>query len=431
MRKTIDFIRKSASSFCEGSTLKRNFLIVARGNIIALALPVLAAPFLTRIFDPSAFALLGVFLAAIGIISAFSTARLDWATPNARTDLIAASLFVLGAIVLAAVTIISVFCLAALAAFPEISPQTHALGWMIWLAPLVLAATGIRALLNGWLVRTGELRAVAHSVVVQASVNVATSFITGLTGMVTVGLVVASALASFAGISTLAAKAGTRLRNALQRVKVQTVAVALRKHGKQACWSTCVSVLNAFTTSGPILLLGILYSPKEVGWYVFMQRMVAGPLGALSAALGQSFWSHAAKLARDRNMAELKRIYQSVTLWLALASVPVVAICIAAPLFVGALLGEAEWSGAGYVLAALTPLLVANLLFSPTNHLVVLRKQHLQLLVDALRIGLMTAGVAVAYFLELGFVMAVLLSSFGALFGYATIYIIQRKIHTL
>lgn len=425
----MDTIRRGFSRLGEGSALRRNFFVMARANVFALALPVLAMPFLARIFDPSAFALLGIFLAAIGIMGSCATARMDWAMPNARTDLMAASLLVVGASVLSAVTMLSVLFLAVITVYPEIAPRAYKLGWIIWLAPLILAAMGTRALLQGWLVRTGELGAVAHSTVVQTASNVGLSFATGLAGLVTTGLIVASAAASWAGISILVVTTGKRFLRALGRVTIPAVAAALGKHGRQASWSTGVSILNALTLSAPVLMFGSLYSPAEVGWFVLMQRMIATPIAALSSALGQSFWSHAAKLARERNMHELSRIYQAVTLRLALASILVLAVCLSGPLFVGALLGEAEWSGAGYVLAAMAPLFVANLLFSPTNHLVVLHKQHLQLLVDGLRLGLMTAGIAISYIWQLGFVMAVLLSSFGAFLGYATIYFIQRRLH--
>ncbi|MGE3643990.1 MAG: lipopolysaccharide biosynthesis protein [Beijerinckiaceae bacterium] len=428
MRKFTNAIRKSFAPLGGQSTLRRNFLVVARANILALALPVLAMPFLARIFDPSAFALLGVYLAAIGIVTAFSTARMDWAIPNARTDLMAASLFSIGAAVLLVVTILCVLFVVVLTTFPEISPRVFELGWTIWIAPLIVVATGNRALLHGWLVRTGALGAVARSTIVQTISNVALSFATGLAGLTTTGLIVAYAAASWAGISILAGTAGRRFRRALGRVTLPAVVAALGKHGRQALWSTGVSILNACALSTPIIVLGALYSPQEVGWFFFMQRMIAAPLGAMSSALGQSFWSHAAKLALERNMQELSNVYRAVTLRLALASIPLVIICLSGPLFVGILLGE-KWSGAGYVLAALTPLFVASLLFSPTNHLVVLHKQHLQLYVDALRIGLMLVGILTSYVFELGFVMAVVLMSFAAFLGHAAIYIIQIREH--
>jgi O-antigen/teichoic acid export membrane protein len=420
-----DYIRLDKSSL-----FRRNFFALARANVIALALPLLAMPFLTRIYDPSAFALLGVFTSAIGIVASFATVRMDWAMPNTRTDVLTASLFFVGASVLIVVVILMTLSLVVISSFPQVFPRVHELGWIMWFAPLILVAMGVRALLQGWLVKTGELSAVAHSTIVQSSGNVGLSFALGLSGLVVIGLVVSSAVSSWAGITTLVTKAGKRLLLALHCVRIKTVYIALRRHGKQASWSTGVSILNALTMSAPLLMFAALYSPIEVAWFVLMQRMIASPLRALSSALGQSFWSYAANLALNRNMRKLSHAYQGVTLRLAIASIPVIAVCLAGPLFVGTLLGEEEWSGAGSVLAAMTPLFVANLVFSPTNHLVVLHKQHWQFLVDGLRLGLMTIGILIAYVWSLGFVVAVFMSSLGAFFGYATIYFIQVKEHT-
>jgi len=415
--------------FDKSSLFRRNFFALARANIIALVFPILAVPFLTRIYDPSAYALLGVLTAAIGIIAAFATIRMDWAMPNARTDVITASLLFVGVTVLIVVTILTILSLVVISIFPQVFPRVHELGWIVWFAPLVLLAMGVRALLQGWLVKTGELNAVAQSTIVQSLSNVGLSFAAGLSGLVVIGLVVSSAVSSWAGIITLFTKVRKRLLHTLHRINIKTVNIALRRHAKQASFSTGVSILNAVTLSAPVLMFSLLYSPTEVAWYVLMHRMIASPIGALSSALGQSFWSHAAKLALERNMPELSGVYQGVTLRLAMASIPVTAVCLAGPLFVGTLLGEEKWSGAGAVLAAMSPLVVANLVFSPTNHLVVLHKQHLQLLIDSLRIGLMTIGIAISYIWNLGFVMAVFMLSLGAFLGYMPIYIIQIKEH--
>jgi O-antigen/teichoic acid export membrane protein len=411
------------------SILWRNFFLMARANTLALVLPALAAPFLARIFDHSAFALLGVLFAAIGIVNAFSTARMDWAVPNARADLMAASLVVVGGLVLCTVVVLSAICVAVLTTFPKISPRAAELGWIIWLIPFVVAAMGARALLHGWLVRTGELGVVARSTVVQTATTVGLSFATGLAGMVTTGLVIASAAASFVGISVLVATAGKRFVVAVNSVTMESINAALAKYGRQASWSTCVSILNAFALSSPTIILGILYSPREVGWYVLMQRTIATPIGALSTALGQSFWSYAAELALERRMEELSRAYKAVTLRLVLASIPVLGVCLLGPHYIGVLFGEKDWSGAGNILPAMAPLFIANLVFSPTNHLVVLQRQHLQLLVDALRLGLVIAGIVISDIWNLGFVAAVSLSSLGGFIGYATIYNIQLRAH--
>ena len=390
----------------------------------------MALPLLTRIFDPIAFAVLGAFMSLIGIISAFSTGRMEWVIPNARSDSIAAGLLIFGATLLFAVTVTTTICLIAISFFPNIWSQASLTGWFIWLVPFSLLLSGGQALLNGWLVRTGQLDASAHSTIIQSALNAFISLITGLAGLGTSGLVIASVAASTAGIIIIAKAAGIRLYTRLKRISTGEVTIALRKHGKQAAWSTGVSVLNAFTISSPLFIIGALYSSTELGWYLLMHRLVAAPVGILSTALAQSFWSHAARLSLEGDMSKLGRVYRTVTLRLALAAIPVIAVCLAGPFFVGALLGEEEWSGAGYVLLAMTPLFVANLLFSPTNHLVVMNKQHLQLIVDALRLGLLSLGLIIGFFFELGFITAVFLSSAGAFIGYSTIYYIHIKEHT-
>jgi O-antigen/teichoic acid export membrane protein len=189
-----------------------------------------------------------------------------------------------------------------------------------------------------------------------------------------------------------------------------------------------VAVLNAISSNAAVLTMTAFFTLTQVGWYALVFRLVTSPLSALTNALAQSFWSEAATLARDERWRELAALYRRTTRRLGYASIPVVCVCLAGPLFVGPLLGK-EWNGAGYVLMACAPWIVGAIMFSTTNHLVVMGRQRGQLLADLSRAVLSVAGIASAHFLGLGFVAAVWLASFGSLTGHVALFVLHRKAH--
>jgi O-antigen/teichoic acid export membrane protein len=103
--------------------------------------------------------------------------------------------------------------------------------------------------------------------------------------------------------------------------------------------------------------------------------------------------------------------------------------CLAGPFVVGPIFGEAEWSGAGWVLLAMTPLFLGALVFSPTNHLVVLGRQRLQLVTDGLRLGGTVLAIGICHLVGASFATTVLAISCTSFAGNACLYPIHRHVH--
>lgn len=416
-------------SVSTGSRFRKNFVKVARANLIALAMPILATPILTRLFSPEDYSALAVFISVLALLLAFCTWRFDWVLPNARATTMAASVFAAGAIVLV------VICLALVLALPFTTLSIFdgtplgQLGNLLFLLPVALAGGGLRQMFSGWFVRQGDLTAVSHTTVVQSAVNVVAGLGAGVAKLGALGLIVATVIAAWAGTGTLVRQAGRDLASSLRQVSLRSLRAAIQRHGSNASWSTLVAIVNALSLSAPILTLAHFYQPHEVGWYSMMYRLVGAPMGVLTSALGQSFWSQAAEYARAKQIAELSQLYRKTTLHLGYACAPIVIVCLAGPFVIGPLLGSEEWGGAGYVLAAMTPLFVGSILFSPTNHLVVLNMQHMQLLVDFLRLILVIASIVIADYLEMGFAAVVGLASFSSFIGHAVLFFIHLRMH--
>ena len=111
-----------------------------------------------------------------------------------------------------------------------------------------------------------------------------------------------------------------------------------------------------------------------------------------------------------------------------LVSIPLVAVCLAGPWYVGPLFGREDWAQAGPVLQAMAPLVLGTLVFAPLNHLVVHRRQAWQLMADGCRLLLVVGAIVASSAAGIGFVPVVFLVSMASLAGYIILFILHWRI---
>lgn len=71
----------------------KNVLTLLTGTVVAQALPLLAAPILSRIYTPEEFGVYGVFIALLALFAVASSLRYDFATAQAESDVDAKNLY--------------------------------------------------------------------------------------------------------------------------------------------------------------------------------------------------------------------------------------------------------------------------------------------------------------------------------------------------
>jgi O-antigen/teichoic acid export membrane protein len=403
-----------------GSRFARNVWLVTRANVLAQALPVLAAPLLTRLYGPEAFGALALFAAALGLALSVATARTEWSVPNARSKAMAAALLALGALALGLSCIVLAMGLLLWPGAAGDLPPAAA-----WLLLPALAGAGLQQLVAAWHVRSAELAGVGRAKVMQSIGIVGVSL--GAAPWLPVGpwgLLLGVLAGAWIGLRTLW-RTAAGLGAALCTLSWRRVAVARRRFASEAGWSTLVSACNAASFAAVPLLLARHYDAAEVGFYALMQRVVLGPVGLVGQAVSQSFWSEAARLVREDSVA-LARLHAGTTRKLLWLSLPLAVLAIAGPWYVGPIFGAAQWSGAGIVLAACAPMLVGQVAVSPLSHLVIHRRQHWQAVWDLVRLAALAVAIEVAGRAGASLAGAVLALSLVMAVMYAVLWFMNR-----
>jgi O-antigen/teichoic acid export membrane protein len=215
-------------------------------------------------------------------------------------------------------------------------------------------------------------------------------------------------------------KNAQHLQASLARLTGRRIAQAYCRFSREATHSVLVALVNTLTLNLTPLLLANYYSATDYGYYALMSRLAMLPSNLLASAIGQSFWSEAARLVKV-NPSELRRLYLKTTLRLTGLAAVASGICLGGPFYVEHVFGS-PWAGAGTTLAAMAPWVFGQFVVSPLSHLVVHRKQNWQLVWDACRFILLMALIAycvtegVSMNMTILSISTVMLAMYGVLF---------------
>jgi len=391
------------------SKFRQNFLLVARYQIISQLINLCMAPILSRLFTSEAFGVAALFSSLLAFISAFSTWKCEWLVPNTSSRTQASALMLGGVLSL----FITLFCLSVLILIePAWLFSWNGLELLYpYLNLMILAVlgTGLYQIMNAWYIRENELKPIAQTYLAQNLSNTALSIFTGLLGVIHSGLIISAVISSWVGVVSLFRKA-VRLKKALLRLTWLRIWVTWKKYLKETSLSSLTALLNLTSLTVIPILLAHYFSAAEVGWYALMQRLALAPVRMVTQSMSQSFWSESAKLIK-KNGKELKRLYLKSSFVLFLASIPVCILSLSGPLYIGHLFGKSEWQQAGFVLMALTPFLLGQIIVSPLSHLTVHGKQHWQFIWDVFRTIFIVLSIVFCHTMDYDFFTTILLMS--------------------
>ena len=139
----------------------QNISIVMSGTVIANVIPLVISPILTRLYSPSDFGLLSIFVAIASMLSVISAMRYDLAIVQPHNDKDAASIVVLSISIVVLMSMISTIFLYLLKDKIQSLFNIDDMGSWIYLIPLSVFITGSYQALNFWHIRKKNFKNIA------------------------------------------------------------------------------------------------------------------------------------------------------------------------------------------------------------------------------------------------------------------------------
>ena len=335
------------------SEFARHTLTLLIGTGLSQAIPIIAAPLLSRMYEPKDFGLFGLFLSLAGILSVLATGRYEVAILLPPNDEDAVNIVVLSigvtclfCVLLLLIVLLYRHSIANLLGNPDLAP------WL-YLLPLMVLLTSVYQALNYWFNRRKQYRRLALNRISRSLFMIGVSLGLGITGRVPGGLIVGAVVGQ--GVATLQFAWPWMIERRAGNLKISKAGVIAmgRRYIHFVKYSLLGDTVNTVSGQMPVLVLSIFFGPAIVGYFNLTQRVLFGPSSIISTAIGDVFRQRASE---DRNViGNFRQIWLKTFKTLAALSVPVYAtVAVIAPVLFAFVFGK-EWRTAGEYAQIMSP----------------------------------------------------------------------------
>ena len=360
------------------SEFSRNVLTLMTGTTIAQALPIAAAPILTRIFTPEDFGLFAFYFAIVSILAVLATARYELAIvlPKRRDD--AYQIVIMSWVISTVVSLLTLFIIwlfesqiVGLFNNPAIA------NWLYWI-PLSVFLTGIYNSLYYWFNRERGYRDMANSRIVQSSTMVLSQISFGfLTKLTALGLMLGHVIGQILAILYMGQKFIKDTRNSHKPKKLKQFVLA-KRYINFPKFLLVAHTMNITSMQLPNIFFNILFTTTVAGFYMLIQRVIGAPIVIVGGAIGDVFRQQASKTYSEHGecINEYKNTFKKL---LIISVLPFGVFVFIAPDLFAIVFGE-NWREAGFYAQILTPMFILQFITSPLSVMfLIAEKQKLDL----------------------------------------------------
>ncbi len=355
----------------------RSVLTLVTGTTISQVLPVLIAPFLTRMYAPDAFGMFSVYAAWCLIIGAGATGRYELAIMLPEKDEEAINLAVLSGLI---ALIVSAACFACIILSGPVLHKLFGMGpapvWL-YLVPMTAAIASLRTAATYWLNRRREFRAIAANRVGQSGTSACAQLGFAFLPWGGGGLIAGNILGNAASTFSLCRRIWKEEKGKKYPVCRASLLKAAGRYRKFPQFSVAGGLLNTISLQMPAILLAWLYSPVVLGYYAIVDRILCLPTTLISTAIADVFRQRASDEYR-RNKGCRRLLLRSTLSLLLFGLPPFCLIAAFGPAAFALVFGEA-WRDAGVYARLLAVMFLFRFAFAPMSGTVIQITERLEI----------------------------------------------------
>jgi len=341
----------------------KNLVTLFSGTAVAQLIPLIALPFLTRLYSPSDFGQYGLFVAIVAIGAVFSTLRFDLAIAQANTDEDSSKLLVN---TIALCFSISIVILLISLNISEVRVRFNIIEQI--LIALSIFSLGAGQSITYYNNRDSKFKLTAKAKVFQATSGLILMLC--LSGFSSLGLILGHVIGQVTFVALSILKSRLKVRTAYKLLSLSI----LTSNKEYAFLSAPGSVLNTIFLHLPTVQIKNLYDDISLGYFSFVTRYVAGPLSLLSVATSQALLR---ELVHGTS-SQIKMLVNKITLInIAISIVFVIFTFSVGEWLIVFALGS-NWAGMSIVLKVLSFSIAIRFIVSPLS-VVLSKRENLKL----------------------------------------------------
>ncbi|WP_018152841.1 lipopolysaccharide biosynthesis protein [Leeia oryzae] len=353
-------LRKIKAAFSTSETV-RDVMILIFGTAIAQGITIIATPLLSRLYTPSDFGVLAVFLAVVGVSATLITLRYETAVLIPKEDIEAANLVLL-CLTLASgsATLLCLLSLFLPITLQEALHLTPLKGWLPF-SFVVAGATAVTITVQGLLNRQRKYTQISKLRVVQSVGIAGVGLLFGYLPNHEYGLVLAQTIVCFC----IALAALWMVRSELKTWKQQRLFAVAYTHQNAPKYLLPAALLDVVTLQMPVILISAWFGENMAGQFNMAWRLLMLPIVLVGSAVGQVFMQRLSIVKHDPAAAK-KIIRKTWLLLMALGFLPLLTIFLYGESIFSIVLGG-NWQKSGNLASLMAPMVLAMFISSPTS----------------------------------------------------------------
>lgn len=340
------------------SPFLRSVSILSGGSALSMAVPILAAPVLGRLYAPAEYGALAQYMAFSSILAVLSTLQFQHAIIAERSLRAARQIVWL---CLACAASVALLVLGGVALTWPLGLSKTAAGAWLWLLPVSVLVAGVTTSGTFMANRMGRYRRMAAVPLLQTLTTVTLSITLGFAGWGSAGLL----SAYFAGQMLQALALGTFLRGAnLGAVPAPALLWRwARRHWRFPAFTLPTGLASQLNMQIPIFALTAIGAHASVGAFARARQLVSLPVTALGGAVSQVFRREATDLYHKTGSCRALMLRTAGGMFF-LGLGPCLLFIAFAPWLFTVYLGP-SWREAGEIARILAPMLLLQTVVAP------------------------------------------------------------------
>ena len=400
------------------SSLVRDASRLLSANVAAQVIGLLVYPLLSRLYSPSDFGLLNVFVSIGGILIVIANMEWHYAIVLPKDDDKAKSIV---RISLATILIVSVLVALTIPFAPIIAGwmKTPSLSRYYWLLPMYVLFSGIWNVLNYWFIRYKQYGSISGYQISSSLFSAGYKSMFGAIGATGGGLIYSTVLMPLSALtiqcirswkeyispifrpSTDSCERSGILTHDIRRSVFDTRLIKEYKYFP--LYSLPRNIINIAAAQLPVLLLTPVFSVEQVGYWGMAYTLAFTPIIVIIRSLYQVLYQKTNEMIIAKR--SISRYFRKYTLLALAIIIPVFTVLyFILPSLTEWLLGTG-WRRTGELIRLMLPWIAVNVLSSSTIYLVDIFFKQKQLLIFEIWLALMRI---------LGIIAGIWLNSFTA-----------------
>lgn len=357
-------IRQMINKRLPAGSFGRNVVTLMTGTTVAQAIPIAISPILTRLYSPSDFGLLALFVSLTSICGSVANGRYELAIVLPVKDEEAINITALCVLIAAFFSIVLLAVVLIFHDYIVVKLGNPDLALWLYFVPLAVFLVGLFNALNYFHVRTKKYKDIANATVNKSIATAATQLFLGFAKAGSSGLVLGQMVSYITGNTVLSKNILKEkiLLKSVNKTEIKRLAARYADFPKYSMWSILANTLAYNLVN---VFISYLFGAAVLGFYSIGNRVLGAPSSLVGTSFGQVFMQRATEEKNKTGSAT--NIFLKTSKTLLLIGLPpfILLYFIMEDLF--AFVFGPEWRIAGTYAKIMLPLFFVRFFISPLS----------------------------------------------------------------